>query len=175
MTGPGEHDRVSRGRPAKVGHRKSRNGCLKCKARRVKCDEVQPICGNCSRLHLDCAWPDETPSRAHHNPRDRRPTRQRPTLFLDPASSTRSGPTPSPIPSLRPSSPTLEASASSALDSPDEAGSAFILHWPQWAKDEKPFSDIDTSQEIALPETKARRMVRFKCFITFGSAHGCSY
>ncbi|KAH8907624.1 hypothetical protein BR93DRAFT_878618 [Coniochaeta sp. PMI_546] len=45
-------------RSAKVGHRKSRNGCKKCKSRRVKCDESHPVCGNCSRLALDCAWPD---------------------------------------------------------------------------------------------------------------------
>lgn len=166
MASPDEHGRVSRGRPAKVGHRKSRNGCLKCKARRVKCDEVQPICGNCSRLHLNCAWPDEPLSRAHHNLRVHRTTRQHSTLFLDPAASTRSGPSPSPIPSSRPSPSTLDASASSALDSPEQAGSTFMAYWPHWAKDENPFSDIDTSQEISLPETKARRMVRFKCFIT---------
>ncbi|KAL1907068.1 hypothetical protein Sste5344_007193 [Sporothrix stenoceras] len=40
-------------RAAKVGHRKSRNGCTKCKTRRVKCDEVRPICSNCSRLGLE--------------------------------------------------------------------------------------------------------------------------
>ncbi|KAF3760030.1 hypothetical protein M406DRAFT_269754 [Cryphonectria parasitica EP155] len=45
-------------RPAKVGHRKSRNGCLKCKARRVKCDELQPACTNCTRLRFDCTWPE---------------------------------------------------------------------------------------------------------------------
>ncbi|WWC92040.1 uncharacterized protein L201_006994 [Kwoniella dendrophila CBS 6074] len=30
-------------------HRRSRNGCQQCKARRVRCDEGRPICGNCSR------------------------------------------------------------------------------------------------------------------------------
>ncbi|CAK7200909.1 hypothetical protein SEUCBS139899_003609 [Sporothrix eucalyptigena] len=44
-------------RAAKVGHRKSRNGCTKCKTRRVKCDEVRPVCSNCQRLGLECAWP----------------------------------------------------------------------------------------------------------------------
>ncbi|PMD40017.1 hypothetical protein L207DRAFT_35816 [Hyaloscypha variabilis F] len=32
----------------KRAHRKSRNGCAACKARRVKCDEAKPVCGKCS-------------------------------------------------------------------------------------------------------------------------------
>ena len=60
---------------AKVGHKKSRGGCLRCKQRRVKacsfcaqsmgranipvqCDEQRPICGICLRLSLNCSWPD---------------------------------------------------------------------------------------------------------------------
>ncbi|KAL0564130.1 hypothetical protein V5O48_017926, partial [Marasmius crinis-equi] len=37
-------------------HKKSRMGCLQCKKRRVKCDEVQPTCGNCSRRAADCVY-----------------------------------------------------------------------------------------------------------------------
>ncbi|KAF2649959.1 hypothetical protein K491DRAFT_683406 [Lophiostoma macrostomum CBS 122681] len=36
------------------GHRKSRDGCLGCKRRKVKCDEARPICGNCHRFGLSC-------------------------------------------------------------------------------------------------------------------------
>ncbi|KAG0674300.1 hypothetical protein C6P42_002294 [Pichia californica] len=36
--------------------KRSRNGCLTCKNRRVKCDEVHPSCGHCSRLNLSCSY-----------------------------------------------------------------------------------------------------------------------
>nr|QEO75748.1 UPC2 [Candida tropicalis] len=37
-------------------HQKSRNGCSTCKRRRVKCDEQKPVCGNCTKLKLDCGY-----------------------------------------------------------------------------------------------------------------------
>ncbi|KAI3602383.1 c6 transcription [Moniliophthora roreri] len=43
-------------------HTKSRSGCLTCKQRRVKCDEVHPICGSCNRRNTDCVWPDSMKS-----------------------------------------------------------------------------------------------------------------
>lgn len=44
-------------RPAKVGHTKSRSGCLTCRKRRVKCDEARPSCRRCARLDLKCVFP----------------------------------------------------------------------------------------------------------------------
>jgi len=38
----------------KKPHSKSRNGCVTCKLRRIKCDETQPACLNCSRSRRDC-------------------------------------------------------------------------------------------------------------------------
>ncbi|KAL4874932.1 hypothetical protein BJY04DRAFT_202931 [Aspergillus karnatakaensis] len=35
-------------------HRKSRTGCLECRARRIKCDETRPSCGNCDRASMAC-------------------------------------------------------------------------------------------------------------------------
>ncbi|KAH6974701.1 fungal-specific transcription factor domain-containing protein [Ilyonectria destructans] len=35
----------------------SRLGCNTCKARKVKCDEGQPVCDNCESLYLECAYP----------------------------------------------------------------------------------------------------------------------
>ncbi|KAI1418548.1 hypothetical protein F5Y13DRAFT_184190 [Hypoxylon sp. FL1857] len=35
-------------------HTKSRAGCRNCKQRRVKCDELKPICGNCQRFSIPC-------------------------------------------------------------------------------------------------------------------------
>ncbi|KAF7555197.1 hypothetical protein G7Z17_g2352 [Cylindrodendrum hubeiense] len=39
---------------ARIGHKKSRNGCSRCKERRVKCDERRP-CGACVKLHDCCS------------------------------------------------------------------------------------------------------------------------
>ncbi|PSR84424.1 hypothetical protein BD289DRAFT_260942 [Coniella lustricola] len=168
MAGVDEQESASRGRPAKVGHRKSRNGCLKCKTRRVKCDEIQPVCGNCSRLCLDCAWPSEPHDlRSRHTDRDLRTSRRKPqSTLLDPATNTRSGTSPSPMPSPQPSPSTFSGSGPCAQqsESPDQGASAFIAHWPSWAKDDKPFAHIDTTQEISLPETKARRMLEHRLF-----------
>ncbi|KAJ5216650.1 uncharacterized protein N7498_003057 [Penicillium cinerascens] len=38
-------------------HHKSRNGCLSCKRRRVKCDESTPACTNCAKRRENCEWP----------------------------------------------------------------------------------------------------------------------
>ncbi|KAG0655536.1 hypothetical protein C6P45_002976, partial [Maudiozyma exigua] len=37
-------------------HNKSKNGCLNCKRRRVKCDEGKPICTKCIHMKLDCVY-----------------------------------------------------------------------------------------------------------------------
>ncbi|KAJ9270584.1 transcriptional regulator family: Fungal Specific TF [Paecilomyces variotii] len=36
------------------GVKKSRNGCARCKSKRLKCDEQKPDCGRCSRLGVKC-------------------------------------------------------------------------------------------------------------------------
>jgi hypothetical protein len=47
-------------RPARPRHGRSaprsRNGCLMCKQRRVRCDERRPVCGHCTRLDLECTF-----------------------------------------------------------------------------------------------------------------------
>lgn len=35
---------------------RSKNGCLICRQRKVKCDEEQPRCGSCTRLDKKCVW-----------------------------------------------------------------------------------------------------------------------
>ncbi|KAF9886429.1 hypothetical protein FE257_011461 [Aspergillus nanangensis] len=37
-------------------HRKSRHGCAECKKRRVKCDELRPVCSNCSKRYSECHY-----------------------------------------------------------------------------------------------------------------------
>ncbi|KAL4871369.1 hypothetical protein BDV12DRAFT_194434 [Aspergillus spectabilis] len=41
---------------ARRPHRKSRDGCAKCKQRRIKCDETRPRCQKCEKLGLDCIY-----------------------------------------------------------------------------------------------------------------------
>jgi hypothetical protein len=43
-------NRPGRSRP------RSRTGCSICKQRRVRCDELRPVCGHCTRLQLDCSY-----------------------------------------------------------------------------------------------------------------------
>lgn len=43
-------------KPARRGHFKSRLGCLNCKRRRVKCNELRPACSPCQRLGLACDY-----------------------------------------------------------------------------------------------------------------------
>src|SRR5271154_4326610 len=38
----------------RLAHKKSRRGCQRCKARKVKCDEIHPVCSNCSRHGVSC-------------------------------------------------------------------------------------------------------------------------
>ncbi|RSL92795.1 hypothetical protein CDV31_015001 [Fusarium ambrosium] len=46
---------------ARFGHKKSRNGCSRCKQRKVKCDERRP-CGACTKRHLTCSLVLSPPS-----------------------------------------------------------------------------------------------------------------
>jgi hypothetical protein len=39
-----------------VKRQRVKTGCLPCRQRRKKCDEIQPICTGCTRNHLICAW-----------------------------------------------------------------------------------------------------------------------
>jgi hypothetical protein len=48
--------------PPRLAHTKSRTGCLRCKARKVKCDEHRPICYNCGRHSVECQYPDVSQS-----------------------------------------------------------------------------------------------------------------
>ncbi|KAJ5668912.1 fungal-specific transcription factor domain-containing protein [Penicillium macrosclerotiorum] len=36
--------------------KRTKSGCLSCRARRTKCDEYKPVCGGCARNHLLCSW-----------------------------------------------------------------------------------------------------------------------
>ncbi|CAG8900166.1 unnamed protein product [Penicillium egyptiacum] len=41
---------------ARRTHKKSRNGCIECKRRHMKCDEKRPICSNCISSQRECQF-----------------------------------------------------------------------------------------------------------------------
>ncbi|KAI1486209.1 hypothetical protein F5X96DRAFT_260209 [Biscogniauxia mediterranea] len=53
-----------RPRGPRLYHKKSRTGCIRCKQRRVKCDEGRPSCGGCSRHVVECVYPSQVVSSA---------------------------------------------------------------------------------------------------------------
>ncbi|KAJ5952167.1 uncharacterized protein N7479_010580 [Penicillium vulpinum] len=71
-------DRQDRTRATRVGRSgpRSRLGCLTCKWRRVRCDQVHPVCGHCSRLQLDCDYEPHRQRRKHQRMNDVAPADQ---------------------------------------------------------------------------------------------------
>ncbi|GFF56691.1 hypothetical protein IFM62136_03190 [Aspergillus lentulus] len=67
MTTDGLSDRSAR-RRIRARHTKSRKGCFTCKGRRVKCDEIKPICGACALRGEPCNWPATTGSQGPDTP-----------------------------------------------------------------------------------------------------------
>ncbi|KAJ5629247.1 hypothetical protein N7528_002904 [Penicillium herquei] len=47
--------------PPRLSHRKSTTGCVRCKSRKVKCDEKRPVCSHCNRHNVACEYPSLTP------------------------------------------------------------------------------------------------------------------
>ncbi|KAF2787521.1 hypothetical protein K505DRAFT_411392 [Melanomma pulvis-pyrius CBS 109.77] len=39
-----------------MGKLRSKSGCMTCRTRRVKCDEIRPMCGQCSTKSRSCLW-----------------------------------------------------------------------------------------------------------------------
>lgn len=58
-------------------HKKSRQGCADCRARRVKCSEDKPRCRQCARRDIPCIYrttkPDTAPSPPLNNNSDTAP------------------------------------------------------------------------------------------------------
>ncbi|CZR64614.1 related to C6 transcription factor [Phialocephala subalpina] len=63
---PGSQNEPRKTAP-RLHHKKSRTGCQQCRARRVKCNEVHPVCGSCSRHQTTCVWgrPGQSPGRSN--------------------------------------------------------------------------------------------------------------
>ncbi|KAF0327600.1 sterol uptake control protein 2 [Colletotrichum asianum] len=43
-------------------HKKSRNGCVECKRRHIKCDETRPKCKNCTIIERECVYRTPPPA-----------------------------------------------------------------------------------------------------------------
>ncbi|KAH3661749.1 hypothetical protein OGAPHI_005927 [Ogataea philodendri] len=43
-------------KPTRKRQKYSRNGCLACKKRKVKCDEALPTCGRCAKINSECIY-----------------------------------------------------------------------------------------------------------------------
>ncbi|KAJ0426876.1 hypothetical protein BJY00DRAFT_306869 [Aspergillus carlsbadensis] len=86
--------------PGRRSHRKSKAGCLQCKARKVKCDEEKPACRKCNVHGVTCSF---TPRpNTSSQPAQRPPTSSTssPVGSSSPPESTPPGLTPSPISDL---------------------------------------------------------------------------
>ncbi|KAI1478992.1 hypothetical protein F4774DRAFT_140546 [Daldinia eschscholtzii] len=68
-------------------HPKSRNGCIICKQRKVKCDESRPTCANCLRYGVSCVYAPPKIAAAPVPAAARLPTRALPSQSPDNASS----------------------------------------------------------------------------------------
>lgn len=51
------------------GKFRSRDGCLCCRKRKKRCDEVHPVCGACKTRNDNCVWPDHDKSSGKKNTR----------------------------------------------------------------------------------------------------------
>ncbi|EXJ92966.1 hypothetical protein A1O3_01522 [Capronia epimyces CBS 606.96] len=50
-----------------VAAHRSRTGCQTCRSRKLKCDEVRPICGQCLKSHRECVRSEGITFRHHQN------------------------------------------------------------------------------------------------------------
>jgi hypothetical protein len=47
-----------RASPTRVTLTRVKTGCLTCRQRKKKCDEVRPVCTGCMRNYIECTWPE---------------------------------------------------------------------------------------------------------------------
>ena len=90
----------------RLAHKKSRKGCQRCKARKVKCDEIHPTCSNCDRHGTPCEYGDQANSTT---------SRDTPNAFSSDQANSSSGASPQAVPS-----PYSELEALEQVFDPDE-------------------------------------------------------
>ncbi|RSL81885.1 hypothetical protein CEP51_005558 [Fusarium floridanum] len=72
-------------------HLRSREGCLTCKRRKVKCDEQRPRCSHCERLNFECKWRPQQRSTAQRRQANNDMNNQQPEQNLSPATDASPG------------------------------------------------------------------------------------
>ncbi|KAL2171407.1 hypothetical protein VTG60DRAFT_3050 [Thermothelomyces hinnuleus] len=75
----------------RLGYTKSRTGCLRCKQRRVKCDETRPACKACVRHGIECSLSTQPPPTAAGTPAAT-------SVAANPTAAGATGSAPSPLP-----------------------------------------------------------------------------
>ncbi|CAG8971067.1 hypothetical protein HYALB_00009667 [Hymenoscyphus albidus] len=58
---------MSASRPRR-SHKKSKAGCQRCKLRKIKCDEIHPVCGNCAKHGVSCDFEGSSINPNSHSP-----------------------------------------------------------------------------------------------------------
>ncbi|KAL6364412.1 hypothetical protein LRP88_01813 [Fusarium phalaenopsidis] len=58
------------GSSRRAGYTRQRRGCLTCRQRKKKCDQIYPVCSHCSRLNLVCKREPPRPLKSSPSPSD---------------------------------------------------------------------------------------------------------
>ncbi|KAI1126209.1 hypothetical protein F5Y10DRAFT_216029 [Nemania abortiva] len=142
--------------PPRRSHKKSRAGCRRCKVRKIKCDEVHPRCGNCSKHGVSCDF--EHPSiRDTHAPKPA------------PANEASSVPAPTTEPSRPNSSASVTASAPSSVTHGDSPTTLSDTTTPTTITGNTPAPIYKTPEPPPLSSTtsKKNRMLELKLLHNF--------
>ncbi|KAI0840237.1 hypothetical protein F5Y06DRAFT_263997 [Hypoxylon sp. FL0890] len=145
-----------RPRGPRLYHKKSRTGCMRCKQRRVKCDETRPSCGSCSRHEVECVYPNASQGAAKGVPVTRH--NSGPTVYSANQQTT-SG---SGLPGLTPvtddsSHRVLDHTSRSPSNENRPANSPHYLGCYPSPNSSYPTLDEETDADISLPEGPWRR------------------
>lgn len=141
----GSTSQEPRPRGPRLYHKKSRAGCLRCKQRRVKCDEQRPSCSSCSRHLVECVYQTQAPALVQA---DVKPLAR----SAGSATSTRSTPE---IASHRSVDPSLSSHPSDSALTQSPHGSRF---YPS-PSSSHPTSHVDDHEsDVDLPDGSWRRL-----------------
>lgn len=68
--------------------RRSKDGCMTCRTRKLKCDEIRPLCGRCVQSKFSCEWGKATPGGRRRRQKHGKDKVSNETTILAPQSST---------------------------------------------------------------------------------------
>ncbi|KAI1461371.1 fungal-specific transcription factor domain-containing protein [Annulohypoxylon moriforme] len=129
---------------------RSKNGCMTCRRRKVRCNEIRPICGHCSRLNLECRWRPSNSTLLGNNPGSTLPTnRVRPDGHSNSSGNPRTLETPT------------QPSTSTAQESFDDVFNYASFMWdgseiwkpPSWGNQDVPVMDQALPNAIMTPNS----------------------